>query len=79
MRKPPFASAVINRGSAGPMEWRSSAAGQTDEAIDVFLEASRRTFPLMEIGDATLIRADDIRGRSAAADYASEMIGTAPE
>ncbi len=54
-----------------------SAAGQHDEAVDVFLEASRRTFPLMEIGDATLIRADDIRGRSAAADYATEMIAAA--
>ncbi len=56
-----------------------SAAGQSDEAVDVFLEASRRTFPLMKIGDVALIRADDIRGRSDAAEYASDMIEQFPD
>ena len=55
-----------------------SAAGQTDQAIDVFLEASLRTLPLMQNRDAALIRADDIRGRAAAAEYALDLISEHP-
>lgn len=56
-----------------------SAAGQTDDAIDVFLGASLRTLPLMENRDAALIRADDIRGRASAAEYAADLIEVAPQ
>lgn len=56
-----------------------SDAGQIDEAIQVFTKASLLTLSLMEIGDATLIRADDIRGRSAAAEYAESLILGSPE
>ncbi len=51
-----------------------AAARQTEKAIKILLEASERTLPLMQIADATLIRADDIRGRSDAAQYAAEWI-----
>ncbi|MFK8110816.1 MAG: protein kinase [Rubripirellula sp.] len=56
-----------------------SAAEQTDQAVDVFLEASLRTHPLTEVSDATLIRADDLRGRSAAVELAKELIDREPD
>ena len=56
-----------------------AAAKQTEKSIKILLEASERTLPLMQIADATLIRADDIRGRSDAAQYAAELIKRDPD
>ena len=55
-----------------------AAAGQHDEAIKLFLEASTRTLPLIQSGDSTLIAGDDIRGRQEAAEYAATQIQQHP-
>ena len=56
-----------------------AAAGQHDQAAEVFLKASLQTYPLLESGDSTLIAADDIRGRQEAALYAADRMEQFPK
>ncbi len=55
------------------------AVQQTDQAIGVLQQASLATLPLMQLTDATLIGADDFRGRQDAADYVSRLVRQYPE
>ncbi|KAA1260760.1 Serine/threonine-protein kinase PknD [Rubripirellula obstinata] len=56
-----------------------ATAGQHDEARKLFLEASTKTFPLLESADSKLIAADDIRGRQEAAEYTAKQIQQNPD
>ncbi len=42
------------------------AIGQDDKAMRRFLETSQLTYPFIDLEDATLVRVDDLRGRSEA-------------
>ena len=44
-------------------------SGKTDDAINLLIETSFRTYPFVDIGDATLLKVDDLRGRAEAADW----------
>ncbi|MGB7345362.1 MAG: serine/threonine protein kinase, partial [Pirellulaceae bacterium] len=48
--------------------------GQTEEAFKQFLMASKLTFPLIEIQDASFLLVDDLRGRSEVRDIVKELV-----
>ena len=52
---------------------------QEPAAIDRFLRASKLTFPFIDVEDASLVRVDDVRGRSEAVDLMLELTERVPE
>jgi tetratricopeptide (TPR) repeat protein len=48
--------------------------GQTEEAFEQFLSASKLTFPLIEIQDASFLLVDDLRGREEVREILSKLV-----
>lgn len=55
-----------------------AATGQNKEALDRFLEASKRTLPFASVEDAALVTIDDIRGRQEASELAGRLLKDDP-